>query len=86
VGKVRVHVEPNPLASGVALLRFSLPAAGPAQVTVFDVTGRQVSGRSLALGRTGSFAVDLRDLAAGVYLIKLSSGGFTGTQKLVVEH
>jgi hypothetical protein len=76
---------PNPLAAGVATLRFSLPVGGPAQLSVFDVTGRLVSGRSLTLGRAGAVDLDLRGLAAGVYLVKLSSGEFAGTQKLVVE-
>ncbi|MFO7650057.1 MAG: T9SS type A sorting domain-containing protein [bacterium] len=80
-----LSLGPNPLASGVATLRYSLPVPGPVRVTVFDVTGRAVAGRSLALGRAGTVSVDLRELAAGVYLVKLSSDGFTGTQKLVVE-
>jgi hypothetical protein len=78
-------IGPNPLASGTATLRYSLPGAGPARVAVFDVSGRTVAGRVLALGRAGTVSVDLRDLAAGVYLVKLSSDGFAGTQKLVVE-
>jgi hypothetical protein len=76
---------PNPLATGAVTLRYSLPVSGPASVSVVDVTGRKVSGRSLTLGRAGTVSLDLRDLAAGVYLVKLQSGNFTGSQKLVVE-
>jgi hypothetical protein len=76
---------PNPLASGHASLCYSLPVAGPASVAVFDVTGRTVASRSLTLGRAGSVDLDLRSLSAGIYLVKFSSGDFTGTQKLVVE-
>ena len=35
--------------------------------------------------RTGSTALDLRNLSAGVYLVKLSSDSFQTSQKLVVE-
>ena len=41
--------------------------------------------RTLGTGRTGSTALDLRNLAAGVYLVKLSSDGFSTSQKLVVQ-
>jgi hypothetical protein len=76
---------PNPLATGALSLRYSLPAAGPASVSVVDVTGRTVSSRNLTLGRAGTVSLDVRDLAAGVYLVKFSSEGFSGSQKLVVE-
>jgi hypothetical protein len=76
---------PNPLATGHAALRFSLPKAGPASLRVYDVMGRTVLGRGLVLGRSGVVDLDLRGLSAGVYLVKLSSEGFSGTQKLVVE-
>ncbi|MFO7650370.1 MAG: T9SS type A sorting domain-containing protein [bacterium] len=76
---------PNPLASGHASLRFVLPVAGPAQVAVFDVMGRAVVSQSLALGRAGSIDLDLRSLSAGVYLVKLTSGSYAGSQKLVVQ-
>ena len=54
---------PNPLASGnVATLRYSLPAAGPATVRVFDVTGRPVLTRTLGPAKTATLYLDLRNL------------------------
>jgi hypothetical protein len=78
-------VNPNPLATGYATLRYSLPKSGVVMLNVYDVTGRSVITRTLNTGRTGSTALDLRNLSAGVYLVKLSSDSFQTSQKLVVE-
>ena len=78
-------VGPNPLATGYATLRYSLPKSGVVMLNVYDVTGRSVITRTLNTGRTGSTALDLRNLSAGVYLVKLSSDSFQTSQKLVVE-
>ncbi len=78
-------VGPSPTVAGYATLRYSLPSSGPASVRVYDVTGRGVLTRSLVAGRTGTVSLDLRELSAGVYLVKLTSADFTASQKLVVE-
>jgi hypothetical protein len=77
-------ISPNPLAAGFAVLRYSLPKAGAAALSVYDVTGQTVMQRALA-GRGGIVNLDLRHLANGVYLAKLTSDGFVSTQKLVVQ-
>ncbi len=81
-----VALSPNPLASGRATLRYSLPGAGPATVRVFDAAGRVVESRSFLADRTGRLDLDLRGLAAGVYLVRFESERLTSTAKLVIEH
>jgi hypothetical protein len=83
-GIEQLRVVPNPLASGFATLRYSLPGAGMATVRVCDVTGRIVLTGTVT-GRKGSTALDLRRLNAGVYLVKVTSADCTVTQKLVVQ-
>jgi hypothetical protein len=70
---------------GSAAVSWSLPSAGPLSIRVYDVTGRVVARRDVAAAMTGTASVDLRRLAAGVYLVKLSSGNLAWTRKLVVE-
>ena len=82
---VGLTCAPNPLAGGYATVRYSLPMAGPAQVRVFDVTGRTVLRRSLVATRTGAVSLDVRSLSAGTYLVRLETDGWSGTQKLVVQ-
>jgi len=86
LGDWQLAVSPNPLASGFAVLRYSLPKAGLAALKVFDVTGRTVLSQTMAVGRTGTASLDLRKLVAGVYMVKVTTEGFSTTQKLVVEH
>ena len=76
---------PNP-ATGTAEITFSLGAAGPATVEVFNTLGQRV-----ALVAEGDFAagdhtvsVDTRSLAAGVYLYRLSAGEYVATRRMTV--
>ncbi len=78
-------ITPNPLAGGYATVRYSLPKAGPAALTVVDIAGRVVDRRMLVLNRQGNVTADLRSLSAGVYLVRLDAGEFTATRKLVLE-
>jgi hypothetical protein len=78
-------ISPNPLAVGYATLRYSLPEAGAATLRIYDVTGRTVLSRSIFASRSGHVGLDLRNLSAGVYLVKFSTESFTATHKLVVQ-
>ena len=85
-GALSFAIAPNPLAGGLATVRYNLPKAGLATLNVFDVAGRTVLTQTMAAGRTGTASLDLRKLEAGVYLVKVTTEGFSTTQKLVVEH
>jgi hypothetical protein len=78
-------ISPNPLAVGFATLRYSLPKAGAATLFIYDVTGRTVLTKGMLASRSGHVGLDLRNLSAGVYLVKFSTEGFTATHKLVVQ-
>ncbi len=84
--KLGVTVAPNPLAGGFVTLRYSLPKAGPARISIFDIAGRTVERRTVLASRTGVVSLDLRDLSAGVYLVRFDADRFTTTHKLVVQH
>jgi hypothetical protein len=86
IGSLSFAIAPNPLSGGFATVRYSLPKAGLATLNVFDVTGRTVYEQTLAAGRSGTASLDLRKLGVGVYLVKVTTEGFSTTQKLVVEH
>jgi hypothetical protein len=80
-----MSISPNPPAGGFAALRYSLPKAGAAELSVYDVAGQRVVAQALAAGRNGIVNLDLRHLSNGVYLVKLTAEGFAATQKLVVQ-
>jgi|GEM_PF-1968441 len=80
-----VSVTPNP-ARSVARVRFSLPSAQVVRVTVYDVLGREVAtwfDGPVAAG-TSELPVPLSSLEAGVYLVRVASGGAHTTQRLTV--
>jgi hypothetical protein len=80
-----MSISPNPLAGGFAVLRYGLPKAGAAELSVYNVAGQTVMARTLVAGRSGSVDLDLRHLSNGVYLVKFASEGFVNSQKLVVQ-
>ncbi len=82
---LRFTVAPNPTTGADAALRYALPQAGPAALTICDVAGRTVLKRTFTLGRSGTISADLSKLSAGVYLVRLRSAGFEATRKLVIR-
>jgi hypothetical protein len=94
-GPLHVRTAPARLALSVATsnpscgateLRYSLPAAGPVRVDLFDAQGRRVR-RLLDESRPagwGRLPVDTSDLAAGVYFARLEARGAVRSARLVV--
>ncbi|MFN8177264.1 MAG: FlgD immunoglobulin-like domain containing protein [bacterium] len=80
---------PNPF-SGTTSLLFSMPQAGHARLTVYDVAGRRVASlvdRQLEAG-AHSVVWDGRDVtgartASGVYLVRLTANGRTVSREMV---
>jgi len=80
---------PNP-SRGVARFALALPAAGTADVAVFDVAGRRV--RDLFSGGAGPGSLSLawdgldargQRAGAGIYFVRASASGSTATRRLV---
>jgi hypothetical protein len=68
---------PNPARGGRMTVAFTLPASEPARLTLFDVSGREVSRLPVGALGAGRHQVELgafRRLAPGVYLIQLTQG------------
>lgn len=78
---------PNPAADQVQV-RFTLPAAAPVELSLYDVAGRRVrrllGGLRLGPG-TYRYTFDLRDLRSGLYFLHLQAGARKATQKLVIR-
>jgi hypothetical protein len=83
---------PSPIR-GVGTLRFTLPAAGPARLSIYAVDGSRVRlllDRALSAGPS-SVSWDGRDdrgrhVTAGVYFSRLESGSMSRTRRLAVVH
>jgi hypothetical protein len=82
--------QPNPLVQS-ASIRFEIPTPGHARVELYDLLGRRVrvlADENFAGGQHGLSwnATDSRGrpLAGGVYLCRLSFGGRSATERIVV--
>jgi hypothetical protein len=88
-GRITIAVRPNP-ARGACTLRFALPIAGEAAVTLHDPAGRVVLSRNLGRLVAGSgmselSAQDVAALAPGLYFVRLTlEGRHVGTARLIV--
>ncbi|MBI5711724.1 MAG: T9SS type A sorting domain-containing protein [Candidatus Eisenbacteria bacterium] len=79
-------VAPNPARSS-ATIRYSLPAAGPVNLAVFDVQGRRIASLlSKEPRQAGIHEVPVRTAGwpEGFYFCRLEAGGATATRKMVV--
>jgi hypothetical protein len=83
---LRLHAAfPNPIRSS-ATLRFELPTEGAVSVTLYDMLGRtvqQIVDREMEAGRH-QVSLDAQGLAAGVYIVRLSTADRAETQRLTI--
>jgi len=81
-------ITPNPVRAGFATIelgtRPGLSGKPVMSLAIYDATGRLFRRSSFVI-RTSSFALDLRSMSAGVYLVGLTSDGYTAFSKLVVQ-
>ena len=82
---VAIGAYPNPFNSRVRL-SYALPAAGPAAVTIYDVTGRQVQSLFEGYRSAGDheFIWDASSVASGIYFYRLQAAGERRTVKLTL--
>jgi len=77
--------RPNPF-HGVTTFRFALPERAHVELSVFDVTGRRVARlvdepRAPGLHET---RWDASRVASGTYFVRLSTGAFTATRRVLL--
>ncbi|RKZ08353.1 hypothetical protein DRQ25_09260, partial [Candidatus Fermentibacteria bacterium] len=73
---------PNP-AHARTMLFFSIPEDSQIDLTVYELTGRLVISTNREY-TAGVHEITLNDLINGVYLIRMTAGKFTETQRFVV--
>ena len=81
-----LSVRPDPVAGNVAKLHYSVPATGPASVTMFDAVGRMRVSRRVELDREGQLALHLDGLSKGTYFLTVSGDGYSLKTRMVVSH
>ncbi|NOS85480.1 MAG: T9SS type A sorting domain-containing protein [Ignavibacteria bacterium] len=76
---------PNPF-NPVTNIKFSIPQSSFVKITVFDITGKEVTKLVNENMNAGSYTVDFNasDLATGVYLYRIDAAGFTDVKKMML--
>ena len=81
---VIASVGPNP-TRGALRVRFGVPSSSEVSVEVYDVRGRRVVERTVSAGAGWHGAeVPTASLSPGVYLVRLTAGAETATQRFTV--
>src|SRR5262249_34702057 len=73
---------PNPSSTNLHV-SFSLATSAEAKLSVFDIAGREVVGRSVG-GRAGTQSIQLGQLKTGVYVVKLSQAGRSLSNRVAI--
>lgn len=85
-GEGSLSVFPNPTQGAFTLQLPALGAERQAQVSVFNSLGQQLQTRSVELSPAGTQTqVDVSNLAAGIYTLRVQAGSQVATQQLAVK-
>ena len=78
-------IYPNPFNPSTTI-SFSIPEFGLTTITAYDITGRQIETLTNEVLSVGYYSINWNasSYPSGVYLIRMESGSFTQTQKVVL--
>ena len=76
----RIHVYPNPARE---IFYLQLPVNDDSEVDLFDIAGKKVYTTTQ---HADHLSMDVRGFAEGMYLLKVTAGEKSFTQKVAVMH
>lgn len=76
---------PNPF-NPVTKIRYELPNNGNVELTVFDMSGKEITKLVSNFQNAGVYSVEFdgTGLSSGVYFYRLKASGFTDTKKMIL--
>ncbi|MCX7878936.1 MAG: T9SS type A sorting domain-containing protein, partial [Ignavibacteria bacterium] len=76
---------PNPF-NPVTNIEFDIAKTSHVTLTIFDITGKEITRLVDEQLNPGSYKVDFnaKDLASGTYLYRITAGDFVKTQKMIL--
>jgi Secretion system C-terminal sorting domain len=85
--KLEFGIAPNP-TKGAANLSLELKESGKTLVQVMDINGKVVLEKNEGTLSDGAhtLSLDTKSLVNGAYFVRVSSGNYIGTQRLMVMH
>ena len=76
-----VSFFPNPMINSTKL-KFNIPEAGETIITLYDLSGREICQTKDMLYK-GQHTYRIENINEGIYLVKISSGRYSGSGRLV---
>ena len=84
LGTVSMRLAANPVVSTASIL-VSIPTTGPADLTLYDLSGREVQSSSETIpGGSNLIELDVSSLSPGMYLTRLTFNGQSVNTRMVV--
>ncbi len=80
-----INIHPNP-TSGKLFVQIELPESQLINLSVLNITGKQVMETENGSVYVKQYELDLSNLADGVYILKISSKDGVYTEKIVLEN
>jgi hypothetical protein len=79
------NIYPNPF-NPITTIKYGLPEYGTVKITVYDISGRQVTRLVNKIEAPGfhSVAWDASSFPSGLYFIRMTSNNFTDTRKVLL--
>jgi hypothetical protein len=76
-------IYPNPV-KGHTFVRSTSAVPTPVTITLMDNSGREVMRKTYTVSKAAPARVDLANIVAGTYIVKILSGDNVSTDKLVI--
>jgi len=68
-------------------ISFDIPSSGPYNLSLYDMTGREIHKETLVLNNGKSdYTINNLNLADGMYLIKMGNGTMNAVTKTMVSY
>ena len=83
---VSLNLYPNPVVNGNAVISYELSESVDVQITLFDISGKQLKAYSLNKQTPGEHTMDLdcSDLEVGTYFVSMTAKGVRTTKRLMI--
>jgi hypothetical protein len=81
-------IFPNPNTTGAFSMDYSLSARNEVRVRIMDLTGRKIFDNNLGIQYAGNHKIDVdlsQNIAAGTYLVELTTGEHRKVTKLIIN-
>lgn len=79
------EIYPNPVSGSSFFISGGELNGEELEITLYDITGRQVLQRIVETNTHGTAQISLGSLQKGMYLLKMKANGKTQTEKLILE-